>query len=196
MSKNIKKVAIILKPSRIEDLGNIVSNLVRWLKRRDKQVLVLQTEKERLQRKLSPKIIAQIKFIESEELFKDSHLILSLGGDGTLLGVARSLKSKIPVMGVNLGRLGFITEFQKQDFYEYLTSVFSNKYQCINRYLYSVQIEGRKSTSEKHFFFNDAVLKGNIARMVSLQVETEGEHIFNISGDGLIISSTYGSTVP
>ncbi len=191
----IKHIGVFLKPSKIEDLGNIITNLVRWLAKREKKVFFCEFEYDRLKKILGPKVFSQVTFLAEKELHKKSQLLMSLGGDGTLLGVARQSRINIPVMGVNLGHLGFITEFQKNEFYEYLPHIFSNKFQTVKKNLYSVEIFEKNKSIKKEYFFNDAVFTQNtIARIISLSVETENEHIFNLSGDGLIVSSTYGST--
>lgn len=196
MKKNVmQNIAIILKPSKIDDLNNILTNLVRWLMRRDKKIFLLISEEKRLQQQLTPKTLKSIEFVDSKFIYNQSDLILSLGGDGTLLGVCRNANSKIPIFGVNLGRLGFITEFSKKDFYENLNTVLIGKYDLFKKQLYSVNVVRKGNTVQKEYFFNDAVFtKNDIARMFTLNVEANHEHVYDISGDGLIISSTYGST--
>lgn len=194
--KNIlKDIAIILKPSAYEDLANTVSNLIRWLRRRDKDIFFLEKENNRLKSSLSKSVFGQIQFLKSEILFSKSHLIISLGGDGTLLGVCRKVQPHIPVFGVNLGRLGFITEFSKNDFYEKLNIVFSNKYQIRKQQLFKVSVHDKNKEVQSRYFINDIVFnKYKIARMITLNVTSNKEHIYNLSGDGLIVSSTVGST--
>ncbi len=194
-NKNLKKIGIILKPSHFDDLPNILTNLLRWLFRRSKEIYILEKEESRLEGSLSKKLLSNVHFVDESYLFNDVDIILSLGGDGTLLGVARKVSSKVPVFSVNLGRLGFITEFSKTDFYEKLNVIFLGKYDIIKKNLYSMAVTNKSKKKSKEYFFNDIVFtKNDLARMFTLSVETENEHIFNLSGDGLIISSTYGST--
>jgi NAD+ kinase len=194
-NKNLKKIGIIIKPSKIEDLSNILTNLLRWLLRRSKVLYIISAEEERLSKLIPKKLIQQINFVDEKFVYNDVDILLSLGGDGTLLGVARKVSSKVPVFSVNLGRLGFITEFSKTDFYEKLNVIFLGKYDVIRKNLYSMTVTNKDKKIAKELFFNDIVFtKNDLARMFTLSVETEEEHIFNISGDGLIISSTYGST--
>jgi NAD+ kinase len=191
----LQDIAIILKPSEYEDLTNTVSNLVRWLKRRDKKVIFLSKEIKRLQDSIPSNVFNQIDFVDEDSLFNNSHIVISLGGDGTLLGVCRKVHPNIPVFGVNLGRLGFITEFSKSDFYEKLNIVLSNKYKIRKQQLFKVSILKKKKEIDNRYFINDIVFnKNNIARMLTLNVSSNNEHIYNLSGDGLIISSTVGST--
>lgn len=190
----MQNISIILKPSEFEDLGNLMTNLVRWLCKRKKNVILLTSERERLANIVSNKVLDSIAFKKEDFVYKSSDLIISLGGDGTLLGVYRKVSPKVPIFGVNLGHLGFITEFNKNDFYERLHVVLSGKYEIIKKQLFSVTIEG-ESEAKKKYFLNDAVVsKNDIARMVTVSVDADDEHIYNLSGDGLIISSTIGST--
>lgn len=192
-NKEILDISIVLKPNFMPDLENIVSNLHRWLKRRKKNIYFDVAEEERFKKILTPKLFKEIIFVEKKFLYKKVDLIISMGGDGTLLGVCRKGDSKIPIMGVNLGRLGFIAEFSKNDFYEKLSIVLAGKFNVMKKNLFSVSIDGKKA--EKSLFFNDIVFsKNDIARMFSISVEADHEHIYDLSGDGLIISTTMGST--
>lgn len=194
-TSKITDIGIILKPSHIDDLPNVLTNLIRWLKKRHKSVHLLSKEEGRFKGKISTKTFSQVKFQEESFLFNKTDLVISLGGDGTLLGVSRKINSKIPVFSVNLGRLGFITEFSKNDFYEKLNVILLGKFEVFKKNLYSIEVKRKNHKSIKELFFNDAVFtKNDLARMFTLSVESDGEHIYNISGDGLIISSTYGST--
>ena len=193
-SKAIKNIGIILKPSDIEDLSNIMTNLLRWLNKRQKNVFLLSKEEQRF-KNLSSKTKSLIEFTDEKYIYNNVDLLISLGGDGTLLGVSRKIKFNIPVFSVNLGRLGFITEFSKNDFYEALNIVLLGKYNSFTKSLYQIKVIQPGTKPERTVFFNDAVFtKNDLARMFTLSVEANGENIYNITGDGLIISSTYGST--
>ncbi len=193
--KNIENIAIVLKPSEFDDLGNFTINLVRWLKRRGKKSFFLSGERERLRSALSEKKFNEIEFADEKFIFKETDLIISLGGDGTLLGVCRNVPQKTPIFGVNLGKLGFLTEFNKADFYEELNHILVGKYEVMKKTLYVCELKKENTTFAKEFFFNDLVFsKNDIARMFTLKLEAEQQHIYNVTGDGLIISSTYGST--
>jgi len=188
-------ISIVLKPSKYDDLENLISNLVRWLSRRNKNVIFSESEAERFKKYLPQKILKNIEFKPDKYIYSKSDLIISLGGDGTLLGVCRNVSPKVPVFGVNLGRLGFITEFSKSDFYEKLNIILSGKFKIHRQQLFKVLVKSKTKTISKNYFLNDVVFsKNDIARMLTLSVETDAEHIYNLSGDGLIVSSTIGST--
>lgn len=191
MNKEINNISIVLKPNHMEDLENTVLNLLRWLKRRKKKAFFHTNETERFKKILSAKNFEDINFMSSKDLYSKNDLIISMGGDGTLLGVCRKANLKVPIMGVNLGRLGFIAEFSKSDFYEKLSLVLAGKYTTFKKNLFAV----KTNESDKRLFFNDVVIsKNDIARMFTISVEADQEHIYNLSGDGLIISTTMGST--
>lgn len=192
---SIENISIVLKPSRFDDLSNFTTNLVRWLKRRNKKAYFLESEKKRLEKVLPEKTLKDIHYGDSNYILGKTDLVISLGGDGTLLGVCRNVPSKIPILGVNLGRLGFITEFSKTDFYEQLNLILAGKYDVFKKSLYLCEVKKNNETITKEYFFNDVVFsKNDIARMFTLSVEAQDQHIYNLTGDGLIISSTYGST--
>lgn len=193
--KKISTIAVVLKPSYFDDMPNIVTNLIRWLSRRNIKILIDIKEQERLSRDISERTLSNVKFTEPNDLYQKPDLLISMGGDGTLLGVCRRVSAKVPVFSVNIGRLGFITEFEKSEFYEKLNIVLLGKYETFKKNLFSVEVSRKKKNLSKQFFFNDAVFtKNDLARMFTLSIESNQEHIYNISGDGLIISSTYGST--
>lgn len=195
MKTEIQDIGIILKPSKFEDLNNLITNLVRWLNRRNKTIFLLKKEESRISKKITKKILQDINFVDEKMMFSKTHLVISLGGDGTLLGVCRNISSNIPVFGVNLGRLGFITEFSKNEFYEQLNLILLGKYSSFKKALFQVEVETKLGVKKKEYFFNDLVFsKNEIARMFTLSIEANSQHIYNLTGDGLIVSSTYGST--
>jgi NAD+ kinase len=195
MKSIINDIGVVLKPSTIEELSNTLTNLTRWLKRRKKNIIFLESEKLRLESILSPKILEKVTFLEETAFFDKINLIISLGGDGTLIGLSSRIPNEIPIMGVNLGRLGFITEFSKIDFYEALHSILLGKYQTKEKSLYTVNINEYGKNEQSFHFINDIVFtKNSISRIFSLGLDIDNEHVYDISGDGLIISTPIGST--
>ena len=193
--KKIGTIGIALKPSGFEDLPNIMNNLIRWLLKRKKKIVFLEHEEKRFSVSVSSKLFKEVHFWKQKEFYNQTDLIISLGGDGTFLGVARSVGSKVPLMGVNLGRLGFITEFSKNDFYEKLSCILAGKFEVYRKHLFCIKLNKNLKELEREYFFNDVVFnKNEIARMFTLAVQSNDEHIYDLSGDGLIISSTMGST--
>lgn len=191
----LKNIAIVLKPKVTAEFESILPNLAMWLHRRKKTVVFLSKEKERLT-KIFKGDLKNVGFVEEDKLHTETDLIITMGGDGTLIGVSRNVKKNSPpIFGVNMGNLGFITEFSKVEFFDQLENTIKGAYKLTSLPLYQVEVTRKNKTTFKGTFLNDLVINNNqISRMLTLSVESEGEHIYNLSGDGLIISSPIGST--
>ena len=193
----LKNISIVLKPNANAELGSILPNLAAWLLKRNKTISFLVKEKERIS-KIFKNDIKNLNFIAETELHSSTDLIITMGGDGTLIGVCRNVKkSSPPIFGVNMGHLGFITEFSKAEFFDQLEATLKGHFQLTQLCLFQVEVFSKKKDkpSFKGYFLNDVVVNNNqISRMLTLTVESEGEHIYNLAGDGLIISSPIGST--
>lgn len=188
-------ICIVLKPNLSTDYESVLPNLIPWLHRRKKKVYFLTKEKNRL-KKLLVKNLKLITFIAEKDIQTKADLILTLGGDGTLIGLCRKFTKNAPaVFGVNMGHLGFITEFTSDEFFSGLDATLKGEYETTKLYLHQVEVKRKTKTIFKSNFLNDVVVhNGKISRMLTLSVEANGEHIYNLSGDGLIISSPIGST--
>lgn len=193
----LKNISIVLKPKYNSEFESILPNLASWLLRRKKTISFLTKEADRIQ-KIFKGDIKNLNFIAENELHSQSDLIITMGGDGTLIGVCRNItKSSPPIFGVNMGHLGFITEFAKAEFFDQLEATLKGDFELTHLCLYQVEVfpKTKEKPSFKGYFLNDAVVNNNqISRMLTLSVESEGEHIYNLAGDGLIISSPIGST--
>ena len=188
-------IGITLKPNSTPEFYNILPNLCAWLERRKRQVVFREEDKARVAKLFKQKNTQNHLYWDSDSFHNKVDLMLSLGGDGTLIGVCRRINSKIPVLGVNLGRLGFITEFNKNEYFDRLGDIMEGRYEVTMKPLCHVAIMRKGKVHFKDFFFNDAVLaKNDIARMIYLRAEMGTEHVYNISGDGIIISTPMGST--
>lgn len=192
---NIKNVGIVLKPKAVTEYTSVLPNLITWFKKRKINVSFLDHEEERV-KKILKSLPKQISFLSIKDMHHTMDLNITLGGDGTLLGFSRNSDRKsAPIFGVNMGTLGFITEYAKSEFFEGLEQIIANKCDITKVPLYKVDvIKGRKTLFSNHFLNDSVISKHDISRMFSLSVDNEEENIFNISGDGLIISSPTGST--
>lgn len=190
-----KNICIVLKPNLSTNFDSILTSLVPWLHRRGKNVFFLDKESERL-KKILKKNFDLLNLITDKQISKEVDLIITLGGDGTLIGICRKFsKNSPPVFGVNMGHLGFITEFSSFEFFTSLETTLRGTFEATKLSLYQVEITRKNKTIFKSNFLNDVVVhNGQISRMLTLSVQTNGEHIYNLSGDGLIISSPIGST--
>ena len=126
----------------------------------------------------------------------DLDLAVVAGGDGTLLSVARSTAPLgIPILGVNFGGLGFLTELQPDEVYRGLTRVLRGDYEIEERCALHVRyVQGGKLHSE-YALLNDAVItKSALARMVTVDLKIDDEEVATYTSDGLIIATPTGST--
>jgi NAD+ kinase len=194
-NRNFQHIGISLKPNQTPEFYSILPNLCTWLSRRKRHVSFRDEDKKRVEKFFKHNLPSNITFLSEKDFHKSPDLMISLGGDGTLIGVCRRISSHIPVLGINLGRLGFITEYNKNEYFDHLEDILNGRYQEIEKPLYQVQIKRKDKVINKDYFINDAVLaKNDIARMIYLRAEMNEEHIYNIAGDGMIISTPLGST--
>lgn len=123
-------------------------------------------------------------------------MALSIGGDGTLLGVCRRFTGQeVPVCGINLGTLGFLADIETHELESRLEQILSGEYRIENRLLIAAYI--RNEFGEKFLgnAINDVVVsKGGVARMLRLGLYINDTHLMNYQADGLIVSSPTGST--
>jgi NAD+ kinase len=140
--------------------------------------------------------IAYPKTIELENIGEDAGLIVVLGGDGTLLSVARNLRGKnVPILGVNLGGLGFLTEISLEELPGMLNRIMKGDYRCSQRVMFDAVVERNEERIFKLPFLNDAVItKDALARIIDIETYVDDEYLSTFRGDGLIISTPTGST--
>lgn len=126
---------------------------------------------------------------------KNGDLVVAFGGDGTILHLARSASMKqVPLLGVNLGSLGFMSELEISELH-LLKNLASGQFKRERRMMLDVTVERDGRTIYTNSGLNDAVItKGAIARVVRLQVTAGTENIGQFSGDGVIVSTPTGST--
>jgi NAD+ kinase len=122
-------------------------------------------------------------------------LLITFGGDGTLLSVARHAPGNVPVIGVNMGTLGFLTEIRLEEFPAVLERVLENDYAAESRLTLDVIVNGTGREPVAHRVLNDAVInKSALARIVEMRVSAAGRFVSTFRADGMIISTPTGST--
>lgn len=124
------------------------------------------------------------------------HLLIVLGGDGTLLAAARvAAPHGVPILPVNLGGLGFLTSVTLDELYPTLELVLEGRHRVSERAMLSVELLRGSGVAEKQHALNDAVInKGALARMVDLDLQIDGTYVCRYRADGLIVSTPTGST--
>lgn len=130
-----------------------------------------------------------------QQELREADLVVTFGGDGTILHLARSASVRqVPVLGVNLGSLGFMSELEVSELH-LLSNLAGGKFKRERRMMLDVTVERDGRTIYTNSGLNDAVItKGAIARVVRLQVIAGTENIGLFSGDGVIVSTPTGST--
>jgi NAD+ kinase len=143
------------------------------------------------------KNVKKVKIVKKSDLAKRVDFIIVLGGDGTYLSAARLMKDKsLPIMGVNMGTLGFLTEVRKEEMNETLDRILvQGKLEISERTMLEVSVVRKGKTIVKDLVVNDAVIsKGAIARIIGVKIEVDGDWANTVRADGVIVSTPTGST--
>lgn len=144
---------------------------------------------------------SRIQIVEKQKMVDVCDLIVVLGGDGTYLGIARLMKNRsVPVMGINMGQLGFLTEIKQSEAFEtlelLLSGIKSPKTPIISeRALLEVTLRRKNKIIFQGPVVNDAVIsKGAIARIIGMHIAINGQSVNTVRADGIIVSTPTGST--
>ncbi|MDT8388396.1 MAG: NAD(+) kinase [Thiogranum sp.] len=131
-----------------------------------------------------------------EMLARECDLVIVVGGDGTMLNAARSMAgAEVPVLGVNLGRLGFLADVSPLEMRERLDEILAGHYAGEHRSLLHAEVWRQDEMIAENDALNDVVIhKWDIARMVELEVCIDGRFLYALRADGLIVSTPTGST--
>jgi NAD+ kinase len=179
-----QRVGVVAKATNPEAVDT-ARELAEWLRRRG------------LEAALDPATL-RAHGIEEDTPFDPDEpydLVVALGGDGTLLSVARTLVPGVPILGVNLGNLGFLTEINRGELYPAMVQALSGRFHAEERSLFDVELRRDGGASQSFRVLNDAVItKSALARIIELTLEVEGHLIARFRSDGLIISTPTGST--
>ena len=181
------KAAIISKPQKPEVAG-ILRDLVAWLEARNYHYLLDPD---------SAAYIGAASPIERVDLPKHKpNLVIVLGGDGTLLAAARAFaRTTTPILSVNLGSLGFLTEIPLSDLYTTLEAWCDNCAEIeVRSMMHTQHIRDGKSLREWEALNDVVVAKGTIARMGDFSVEIDQQLVATFRADGVIVSTPTGST--
>lgn len=130
--------------------------------------------------------------VEMDVLGRDCDFILSFGGDGTLLAAARAVGSfGKPILGVNIGKLGFLTAVETSDLLHAVERLIAGDYRTESRLVLHAQLEGHAPI----FALNDlVVIRSDAARMIRIRVDIDGTFLNRYTADGLIVATPTGST--
>lgn len=166
-------VAVLFNPEKPK-AKKTFDPIVRWLRTRHVKVLPDPTSSE----------------------IKKARFAIVLGGDGTILRVAKLLApTGIPILGVNLGRLGFLAETDYKNFYPTLKKALKGQLKTETRMMLEVSLFRSTRPVFRSLAFNDCYMHaGASARVIDIETHLDGEYLANYTGDGLIVSTPTGST--
>lgn len=131
------------------------------------------------------------------DMAAEAGFLIVLGGDGTLLSAARRAAGHggVPILGVNLGHLGFLTELEEGDLLTALPELLEGRYEIDERMILECAIHAEGSEPERFLAVNDIVVtKGPFARLIRLSLAAEAGPVVSYRGDGMIVSTPTGST--
>jgi len=136
--------------------------------------------------------------VPRERLGEGADVVIAFGGDGTLLEAARAVAHSphdAPLVGVNLGRLGFLTEVGRSDMLLALERLVAGRYTTETRLLLSGVVTRGGATLAEHLALNDVVVtRGALARMIEIDVDVDDQFVSHVKADGLIVATATGST--
>jgi len=186
LMENIKTIGLIVKNNERVVVDNL-ERLSDFLN--DKQYRVLLDESI-----TTPTAGASI--VNRETLAQESELVIVIGGDGTLLSAARSLADyKTPILGVNLGRLGFLVDVSPLDMLNIVEQVLAGKYIDESRFLLQAHVMRDDKEVKSSAAFNDIVVHiRDVARMIDFSTYIDGAFVNDQRADGLVVSTPTGST--
>ena len=174
----IRRVGIVVKPD-LPGADRDVSNVTAWLRERGVDVI---SDRE----------------MAREHIPNEVDLVVVLGGDGTLLAMADRIgqaERDIPILGVNFGSLGFLTEIRIDELYSSLENVLNGSARYDERLMLHAEAERAGQPTDKRIVLNDVVFtKTALSRMIELSVSVSGSFVTRVKADGLIIASPTGST--
>lgn len=183
----MKKIGIIAKTVTPES-GKVLKDLLPWLKERGVEAIMdsetaamAGTEGQGRPRTELPTLV---------------DVMVVLGGDGTILSVARLVcGTGVPIVGVNLGGLGFMAEIYKEEIYNTMEQVISGKGSFDERIMLDVKVQRHGEAVSEYTVLNDVVInKGALARIIDLETHINGSYVTTYRADGLILATPTGST--
>ncbi len=187
---SVRRVGIVAKPG-LDSIGSEVRAIVAWLGARGVEAVVeaRTAEQAGLDASAAP---------TRDDVPARSDLVLVLGGDGTLLGMADRIAQaglEIPILGVNYGTLGFLTEVALTDLYPALERTLAGEAGIDTRLMLRAAIVRDGHDHSTHVVLNDvAVTGGSLSRIVEFWVSVDGEFVAAFNADGIILASPTGST--
>lgn len=189
---SIKRVGIVLKPHQPQALKTICE-LTIWLGQRGIQLVGgPQIERERIELETG----CPVREVEPDDLAAASDLVLVLGGDGTMIATSRLMgDEEVPVLGVNYGGLGYLTEFRIEELYDALEMILAGNFRLDKRVMLAVELHRGDEVVTRNRVLNDVVInKSALARIIEIEAYLNRQFVSSFRADGLIVSTPTGST--
>ncbi len=182
----MKRIGIISKTTG-ESANDAASELAGWSLRRGMDIY--------MEERLAPSVPGTTG-IDRTEMAETVDLIVVLGGDGTLLSVARLVVDKgIPILGVNLGGLGFLSEIAREELYTVMDRVLLGEFETDARMTLKAELFRGGRRLATYTVLNDAVINnGALARLIEMETHVDGSYLTTFRADGLILCTPTGST--
>ncbi|MEE2703814.1 MAG: NAD(+)/NADH kinase [Myxococcota bacterium] len=185
-----KRVGIVAKPGHAR-LGPLLERLVSLLDQDGRDMLMEAEAAAQITNLRGAEIVTR------EEVTARADLVIAVGGDGTLLGVAREIGARAtPIFGISLGHLGFLTAVRPEDVDQVLPGVLAGRCRIDERARLEVVVIENGAETRRELVLNDVVLtKGTaLARMIDLHVRVDDQRVATYRSDGLIVATPTGST--
>lgn len=194
MFDSIRRIGVAVKPNQPEAVQT-VRRLLAWSRGKDVS-FVGSRELERTLGDTDENVKSKIEVSSLESFARDVDAMLVLGGDGTMIATARSIGERaIPVIGVNHGTLGYLTEFAPDDLIPTLERIIAGDYKLKPRVMFDAEIVRAGNVLLSNRILNDVVIsKGALARIIEIEVAMNENQVGRFRADGLIVSTPTGST--
>ncbi len=186
------KIALITN-FNIYEKANAAMRVADRLLREDCELLIAAFNREKLERMHKDK--PEFRYLPLETVYSEADVLIVLGGDGTILEAARRAAQKgTPILGLNLGRLGYMAELELGDL-DLLSRLFSGEYEIEKRSMLRVELLSGGELKSFCYALNDAVISnGSVSRIVDVELSEGGNRVATYRADGLIIATPTGST--
>ena len=183
-SKSIKTVVVVYRPDS-PIASKSAGELSVWLKKRELAVFSHPAQK----------ISDDVKKLAPSQVSKVD-LVIVLGGDGTYIQAVHLLNGhRAPILGVNMGSLGFLTEVRSEDLYQAVSMTLDGKMEMRPRAMLDVKIKRHGKIIQQNFALNDAVIeRGPFSQLISITMYSEDQMVGEVKADGLVIATPTGST--
>jgi NAD+ kinase len=176
-----------MNASALQMMQTDLADLARYLSAKNIQVWIEKNTAEHAE-------LTGFNIASLEDIGDKVDLAIVMGGDGTMLSVARSLiDDDIPLVGINRGRFGFLTDLRAEDMLDAIDKILAGAHQTESRMLLHASIYSANKQVHTGVALNDVVIKSNL-RLIELEVEIDGKFVHKQRGDGLILCTPTGTT--